>query len=71
LFPITGYGFLRARSWSHYFFIGINLASAIFSLFGSLPDAIGALLWSGGVTYYLFWWPTVRDYFRAPEASNT
>lgn len=71
LFPITGYGFLRARSWSRYLFVGISIALAILSAFGSLPDALMGLVWAAAVTYYLFWWPPVKDYFGASETSNT
>ena len=71
LFPIAGYGFLRVRSWSRYLFIGISVASAIFSLFASLLDVLIGLLWAAAVTYYLFWWPAVRDYFRVSDTTST
>jgi hypothetical protein len=71
LFPITGYGFLRARNWSRYLFIGTSVASVVLSLFGSLFNALVELLWAAAVTYYLFWWPAVRDYFRVPDTTST
>jgi hypothetical protein len=52
-------------------FVGISIALAILSAFGSLPDALMGLVWAAAVTYYLFWWPPVKDYFGASETGNT
>jgi hypothetical protein len=70
LFPLTGYGFLSARGWSRYLFVGISIGLAILSTFSSLADGLMALVWAAAVTYYLFWWPTVRNYFGASETNN-
>jgi hypothetical protein len=77
LFPITGYGFLRARNWSRYLFAGFNVALAVFSVFGSLPvfsslpDAVIELVLVAAITYYLFCWPAVRNYFGVPNTNST
>jgi hypothetical protein len=65
LFPLTGYGFLRARSWSRYVFVGISIALSVLSTFSSLAEGLMALVWAAAVTFYLFCWPQVRDYFGA------
>jgi hypothetical protein len=71
LFPITGYGFLRARAWSRYLFVGISIALAILSAFSSLREALMALVWAAAVAYYLFCWPQVRDYFEVSDTNST
>jgi hypothetical protein len=70
LFPLTGYGFLRARSWSRYLFVGISIALAVLSTFSSLAEGLMALVWAAAVTFYLFCWPQVRGYFRASVNSK-
>jgi hypothetical protein len=65
LFPIIGYGFVRARNWSRYFFTGLQIAIPVMSLFlGSFDwQILLGLVWIVFVIYYLFWLPSVREYF--------
>ena len=65
LFPITGYGFVHARNWSRYLFTALQLAMPVSSLFlGTLDwQVLLGFAWTGFVAYYLFWVPTLRDYF--------
>jgi len=65
LFPITGYGFVRAQNWSRYLFTALQLAIPVSSLFFGTLDwqVLLGFAWTAFVAYYLFWLPTVRDYF--------
>jgi len=70
LFPVCGYGFVRAQNWSRYLFTALHAAVPLSSLFfgGVGWDIFFALGWLGFVVYYLFWQPAVREYFGvAPE----
>ena len=65
LFPIAGYGFVRAQSWSRYLFAALQIAIPISSLLlGGLDWQVWlAVGWSAFVIYYLFWVSSVREYF--------
>ena len=65
LLPIIGYGLLRRRRWSLYWFAGFFVATALFSLtFHPQWDDLIGLLFTGFVVWYLFWRHTVRAYFE-------
>jgi len=70
LFPLCGYGFVRAWNWSRYLFIALQFAlpaSAFF--FGILGwDTLFGVVWAALITYYLFWRPNVREYFGVDES---
>ena len=65
VFPITGYGFVRAQNWSRYFFTALQIALPVIPLFfGSLNwQVLVSLVWIAFVIYYLFCSPAVREYF--------
>jgi hypothetical protein len=65
LFPVTGYGFVRAQNWSRFVFTALHFGVALTTVFyGSISfDTALAFAWVGFVAYYLFWRPNVRDYF--------
>ncbi len=65
LFPIAGYGFVQAQRWSRYLFAALQIAIPVTSLFFGTLDwqLLLAVAWAAFVIYYLFWMPTVREYF--------
>ena len=69
LFPITGYGFLRGRNWSRYLFTALQIAILLsYPFFGTVDwQVLFCLAWVAFVIYYLFWSPTVRQYFAVSQ----
>lgn len=64
LFPVCGYGIMRAQNWSRYLFVGLHLASLVGSLFvGGGANTVWGLGSVTFFTYYLFWRSNVREYF--------
>jgi len=65
LFPIAGYGFVRAKSWSRYLFTALQIAIPVSCFFFAGVDwqVWFGIAWSAFVIYYLFRVPSVRDYF--------
>jgi len=65
LFPIAGYGFVRARNWARYLFAALWVAIPATSfLIGGFDWQVPlSCAWAGFVIYYLFWRPSVREYF--------
>ena len=65
IFPIIGYGFVEARTWAPYLFSGLWFLFLIKVLifFRSIDDVLGTFVIAAAVTFYLFWWPRVREYF--------
>jgi hypothetical protein len=66
LFPIAGYGFVRAQSWSRYLFAALQAAIPVSSLFlgGIDLQLLLSVALSAFAIYYLFWVPSVRKYFE-------
>jgi len=66
LFPIAGYGFVRAQNWSRYLFSGLHITIPVISLFFWGGDYLGecwGFAWAAFVIYYLFRVTSVREYF--------
>lgn len=71
LFPLCSYGFLRARNWARYLYVGIHIALIPWSLV--VAPSIGSLLaiaWLVFALYYFFFRPQVLDYFGVLDRSN-
>jgi hypothetical protein len=63
LFPIAGYGFVRARNWSRYLYVGMHIPLVIWSLIGFSLDSLLTIAWTAFAIYYLFFRANVREYF--------
>jgi hypothetical protein len=72
LFPLCGYGFVRAQNWFRYVFAALQFALPVGTLFfgGVDWDILLGVVWAALITYYLFWRPNVREYFRANESAS-
>jgi hypothetical protein len=70
VFPLIGYGFIRARNWSRYLYVGIHVAWGISFLSGSPIDALVVLAWATLTGYYLFWRRNVREYFGVVDDAS-
>jgi hypothetical protein len=65
IFLITGYGFVRARTWARYLFSGVWFLCLIKGIvfFQSIGNVLTTFAIAVAVAYYLFWNSNVRNYF--------
>jgi len=65
LLPVIGYGILKRRRWSRYWFAGFLIITAAYSLtFCPQWNDVLGLLYAGFLIWYLFWRHTVCAYFE-------
>ena len=65
LFPLTGYGLVRAQNWSRHLFAALQFSIPASSLvFGGMGwETLLGIGWAIFVAYYLFCRSDVRQYF--------
>ena len=71
-FPLTSYGFLRARNWSRYVYVGMHLPMIVWTLVCfALLNGLLVIGWTAFATYYLFFRQDVREYFGIAERAGS
>ena len=69
MFPVCGYGFVRARDWARYLFVALHAAVVVVSLLVAAVswDILLEVGWLAFIVYNLFWSPAATAYFAREQ----